>query len=205
MRALPRRAHSGSTRFGKMGDVVQQPPVWAGLAGALALAGGPRGQRAALRGSACYGVAAIVANLVVKPLAERSRPPGSSGGRPGPVTSSFPSGHAATDLAFTIGVAQEIPALFLPLAVATSAGHWSLVRSRGHYPTDVLAGGVVGLAVGLAMWKVWPPRREGREEPVSSPSPTVIATTRPVSTETPVSAPVPVQPAPSGDGLGGEA
>ena len=45
----------------------------------------------------------------------------------GPITSSLPSGHAATDLAFTLGVAQEIPALFPPLAFATSAAHWSLV------------------------------------------------------------------------------
>lgn len=58
-------------------------------------------------------------------------PPVPDRGRTGPVTSSFPSGDAATDLSFRLGVAQEIPVLFFPLALATSAAHWSLVRSRG--------------------------------------------------------------------------
>ena len=158
MRLLPRKAHRGSTWFGRTGDVVQQPQAWIGLAGLLAVAGGPRGRRAAARGSVCYGVTAILTNLVIKPVVGRSRPPGSGEGRTGPVTSSFPSGHAATDLSFTLGVAQEIPVLFFPLAFATSAAHWSLVRSRGHYPTDVFAGGCVGVAVALAVWRVFPPQ-----------------------------------------------
>ena len=166
MRLLPRQAHEGSTWFGRLGDVVQQPPVWAGLAGLLAVAGGRRGRRAALRGSACYGVTAILTNLVIKPVVGRSRPPGSGEGRSGPVTSSFPSGHAATDLAFTLGVTQEIPALFLPLAIATSAAHWSLVRSRGHYPSDVFVGGVMGVAVAVVVWRAWPP---GEPEEATKP------------------------------------
>lgn len=136
---LPRRARRGSTWFGRLGDIVQQPPVWAGLAALLAAGGGPRGKRAAVRGAAGYSLAAVVANLVVKPVVGRSRPPGSGEGRPGPVTSSFSSGHTA----------------------ATMAAHWSMVRSRGHYPSDVLAGGVVGIVVALAAWRLWPPRADG--------------------------------------------
>lgn len=161
MRLLPREAHEGSTWFGRLGDVVQQPPAWVGMAGLLAVTGGPRGRRAAVRGSVCYTVTAIVSNLVIKPVVGRSRPPGSGEGRTGPITSSFPSGHAATDLSFTLGVVQEIPVLFFPLALATSAAHWSLVRSRGHYPTDVLVGGVVGVVVALAAWRLWPPGGKG--------------------------------------------
>ncbi|MBW3614373.1 MAG: phosphatase PAP2 family protein [Actinobacteria bacterium] len=157
VRLLPRRAHKGSTWFGRMGDIVQQPPVWVGVAGMLGVAGGTRGRRAAMRGSVCYGVTAIVANLLVKPVVRRSRPPGSGSGRPGPITSSFPSGHAATDLAFALGVAQEVPLLFPPLALATSAAHWSIVRSRGHYPSDVFFGGVLGVAVAFGVWRLWPP------------------------------------------------
>ncbi|MDQ3642146.1 MAG: phosphatase PAP2 family protein [Actinomycetota bacterium] len=158
MRLLPRKAHRGSTWFGRTGDLVQQPQAWAGLAGMLAVVGGPRGRRAAVRGSVCYGATAVLTNLVIKPVVGRSRPPGSGEGRTGPITSSFPSGHAATDLSFTLGVAQEIPALFFPLALATSAAHWSLVRSRGHYPTDVFAGGFVGVAVALVIWRAFPPQ-----------------------------------------------
>ena len=158
MRLLPGKAHRGSTWFGRTGDVVQQPQAWAGLAAMLAVVGGPRGRRAAVRGSICYGVTAVLTNVVIKPVVGRSRPPGSGKGRTGPITSSFPSGHAATDLSFTLGVAQEIPALFFPLALATSAAHWSLVRSRGHYPTDVFAGGFIGVAVALVAWSAFPPQ-----------------------------------------------
>ena len=154
---LPRGAPQGSTWFGRMGDIIQQPPFWAGLAAVLAVGGGDRGRRAALRGSVCYAVTAIAANLVVKPLVGRSRPPGADENRTGPVTSSFPSGHAATDLAFTLAASQEIPLLFLALGPATTAAHWSLVRSRGHYPTDVFAGGLLAVAVVLVAWKIWSP------------------------------------------------
>ncbi len=161
---LPRGARRGSTWFGRMGDLVQQPPVWAGLAGALALAGGARGRRAAVRGSVCYAVTAVVANVVVKPLVRRSRPPGAAEGRVGPFTSSFPSGHAATDLAFSLAASQEIPLLFVALTPATLAAHWSLVRSRGHYPSDVFFGGVLAIAVVLVAWKLWPPG-DGTDDP----------------------------------------
>ncbi len=157
MSLLPRGARQGTTWFGKLGDIVQQPPVWAALAGALAWGGGDRGRRAALRGTVCYGVTAILGNMMIKPLVARSRPPGAAENRAGPVTSSFPSGHAASDLAFTLAVSQEMPALFIALAPATMAAHWSLVRSRGHYPSDVFAGGVLAVAVVLVAWRIWPP------------------------------------------------
>ena len=153
---LPRRARRGSTWFGRIGDIAQQPPLWGAVAAALALGGGSRGKRAAARGTACYGVAAVLANLVIKPLVGRGRPPGAGEGRPGPVTSSFPSGHTATDLAFSLAAAQEIPALLIPFTFATLAAHWSMIRSRGHYPTDVFVGGAVGVGVALAAWKLWP-------------------------------------------------
>lgn len=145
----------GSTWFGRTGDIVQHPPVWAGVALALAAAG-PRGRRAALRGIVCYAAAAL-AQLLIKPVVGRNRPPGAGRRRIGPLTSSFPSGHAASDLAFNLAVSQEIPLLFVPLSAATTAAHWSLVRSRGHYVTDVLAGGVLGVVVAAVAWKVWPP------------------------------------------------
>ena len=143
---------------------MQQPPVWLALAAALAMGGGEGGKRAAQRGSVCFGAAAVVANLAIKPLVGRSRPSSAGEGRPGPVTSSFPSGHTATDLAFSLGVAQEIPALFIPLTGVTLAAHWSMIRSRGHYPSDVFFGGLVGVAVALATWKLWPPARRTEDE-----------------------------------------
>ncbi|MDQ4098861.1 MAG: phosphatase PAP2 family protein, partial [Actinomycetota bacterium] len=106
----------------------------------------------------CYLSAAAV-HLPIKALVGRRHPPGAARHQLGPVTSSFPSGHAASDLAFAIGAAQELPLAFLPLSACTMAVHWSLVRKRAHYPSDVLAGGALGIAVALAAWKLWPPRR----------------------------------------------
>ena len=157
---LPLRGKRGSTWFGRLGDVAQQPATLGGVGAAIALAGGRRGRRAVTRGSLCYGAAAVLANAVVKPLAGRSRPPGAGLGRSGPVTSSFPSGHAATDLAFALGLTQEIPWLFAPLTLLTLSAHWSLVRSRGHYPTDILVGGAIGVAVAVAAWRLWPSGEE---------------------------------------------
>ena len=169
---LPAHARRGSTWFGRFGDVTQQPPVWAALAAGLALFGGRRGKRAALRGGACYGVAAVVANLVIKPAVGRRRPPAAGRGRPGPVTSSFPSGHTATDLAFSLAAAQEIPGLLVPLTGATMAAHWSMIRSRGHFPSDVLAGGIVAVVVALAARALWPPSRRTGDGPAPQDPPT---------------------------------
>jgi membrane-associated phospholipid phosphatase len=149
-------SRNGSTPFGRAGDIIQRPPTWAALAGLLA-ATGSRGRRAALRGSACY-LSAAAAHLPIKVLVGRPHPPGAARHQLGPFTSSFPSGHAASDLAFAFGASQEIPLLFLPLSGATMAVHWSLVRKRAHYPSDVLAGGVLGITVALAAYLLWPPR-----------------------------------------------
>ena len=156
-------SRKGSTFFGRAGDIIQRPPAWAGIA-ALLSATGERGRRAALRGSVCY-LSAALAHLPIKALVGRRHPPGAALHQLGPVTSSLPSGHAASDLAFAIGAAQELPLAFLPLSGCTMAVHWSLVRKRAHYPSDVLAGGALGIAVALAVWKLWPPRRAAPDTP----------------------------------------
>ncbi len=143
----------------RVGHVSQQPPTWAAWAAVIAKAGGPRGRRAALRAGTCYWAAAVVANLVVKPVVRRPRPGKARRQGIGPVTSSFPSGHAATHLAFIAGSTQELPVTFFPLAATALAAHWSIVRSGGHHPSDVLLGGVLGLGVAAVVGRVWPPRR----------------------------------------------
>ncbi len=144
------------TRLARVARIVEQPPFWGGVATALAVKGGTKGQQAALRGSVCYVVAAFIANIVIKPLVYRRRPQGAGEGRIGPYTSSFPSGHTASDSAFVFSMAQELPLLAIPLAVAATAAHWSLIRSGNHPVSDVLAGGAIGLGVAYIMRKSWP-------------------------------------------------
>lgn len=148
-------SRQGVTRFGKVADKLKRPPTWAAIAGAIAVTG-PRGRSAAVRGSACY-LAAALAHLPLKALVGRKHPRGSSRvARVGPVTSSFPSGHAAGELAFSLGAAQEIPALLIPLYAATAASEWSLLRARSHYLSDVIAGAALAVGVAAAAWKLWP-------------------------------------------------
>jgi undecaprenyl-diphosphatase len=148
-------SHDGKNWFGKAGNVIQRPPSWAAVAGVLA-ATGDSGRRAAARGAVCYLSAAAV-HLPIKAVVGRRHPPGASDLQRGPFTSSFPSGHAAADLAFVFGAAQEMPRAFVPLSFCSLAVHWSLIRKRAHYPSDVLAGGALGIAVSVAVWKLRPP------------------------------------------------
>jgi membrane-associated phospholipid phosphatase len=162
-------SRKGVSRFGRTADMLKHPPTWAAIAGGLALTG-PRGRHAAARGAVSYVVASLV-HLPIKALVGRKHPPGASRvARIGPVTSSFPSGHMASELAFSLGAAQELPLLILPLYGATVLSEWSLIRSRSHYPSDVFAGGLLALGVAAAVWKLWPTRRSLQEEE-HSPAP----------------------------------
>lgn len=148
-------ARHGSTLFGRAGDITKRPPVWAVVAGVLAL-GGPRGRQAAMRGAGGYVVAAV-AHLPLKVLVDRTRPPGAHRLT---VTSSFPSGHCASELAFSIAAAQEVPWLIVPLYAATLAAEWSMIRSQAHYPSDIFGGAALGIVVAVVAQKVWPSKRK---------------------------------------------
>lgn len=155
-------SRKGSNWASRAGDVMQRPPSWMAVAGILA-ATGDKGRRAAVRGGVCY-LSAAAAHLPIKAAVGRRHPPGSALHQLGPFSSSFPSGHAAADLAFVFGASQEMPRAFVPLSCASLAVHWSLVRKRAHYPSDVLAGGALGIAVALAAWRLWPPQAAGRRD-----------------------------------------
>ena len=114
----------GATPPRRASDIARQPLFWAAVAAGLS---GPRGRRAALRGGACYATTGLL-HLPLKRLVGRRHPRGAGLMRLGPATSSFPSGHAASDLSFTFGVAQELPLLFIPLSAATGR------RSLGAHP-----------------------------------------------------------------------
>ncbi len=68
-----------------------------------------------------------------------------------PHTHSFPSGHATTSFACATVLALAAPKLRLPLLLLAAAISWSRVYVGVHYPLDVLAGALLGVAVGLAV------------------------------------------------------
>ena len=153
-KVVGRGSRKGSTVIGRTSDIVARPPTWGGIA-TLVAATGPGGRRAALRGSVCYLAAALL-HLPIKAVVGRKHPQGAARLQLGPFTSSFPSGHSASELAFALGASQEVRPLLLPLSMATLAANWSLLRKRSHYPSDILAGWALGSAVAFAVWKLWP-------------------------------------------------
>jgi undecaprenyl-diphosphatase len=115
----------------------------------------------------------MLVDLVFKPLFDRPRPPEKLllvDGR------SFPSGHAAGAIAFygamVVILAAHHPQLRRPLLIG--AGLWiglvwlSTLYARAHWPTDLLAGGGVGLAWLTFCLGYW--RRSAAEESTPSQS-----------------------------------
>ena len=103
----------------------------------------------------------VIVDLWLKPFFDRARPHAkllAVDGR------SFPSGHAAGSIAFYFAMVAILslhyPHLRRPLALGASlwvALVWlSTLMARAHWPSDLLAGGVVGLAwltICLAFWR----------------------------------------------------
>lgn len=131
---------------------ANQSGLWLAIAAAIALGGGQRSRRAALRGVVSIAITSALVNLPLKYLARRGRPSPRRGDASirMPKSSSFPSGHAASAFAFATGVALEQPLWAiptLPLAVGVAS---SRVQLRVHYPFDVLAGAAIGSGIGVA-------------------------------------------------------
>ncbi|MFF0501320.1 phosphatase PAP2 family protein [Nocardia aobensis] len=135
-------------------------------AGVGAIAFGTTAQRrAGARGLVAVGIASGLANGVGKPLFPRRRPPAEAVPQmrrliSPPISSSFPSGHAASAAAFVTGVAQESPALAVAVAPVAAAVAYSRVHVGVHWPTDVLAGAALGAAVAVGTRRWWAVRRD---------------------------------------------
>ena len=129
--------------------------LWVAIAGLLAAFGGRRGKRAAGRGLGSIALTSLTVSQGVKRVVRRPRPslrhvPHARQLKSAPLTTSFPSGHAASAAAFSTAVVMEWPAAgaaVLPLAAAVG---YSRVYVGVHYPGDVLVGATVGTAVALA-------------------------------------------------------
>jgi undecaprenyl-diphosphatase len=128
--------------------------LWIGIAAATAVVGGTRGRRGALEGLAAIGLASASVNLVLKQVSRRPRPDRTAAGVPVPrhvrmpESTSFPSGHSASAFAFAGGMAHSVPALGIPLHLGSATVAYTRVHSGVHYPGDVIAGSLIGIACG---------------------------------------------------------
>ena len=85
-----------------------------------------------------------------------------------PATYSFPSGHATVSFACATVLALAVPRLAWPLYTLAALIAFSRVYVGVHYPFDVLAGAVLGVAIAIALRMLatalrrsTPPMREG--------------------------------------------
>src|ERR1700736_6719256 len=128
--------------------------LWIAIAGLIAILGGRRGRRAALRGIVSIGITSTLVNLPLKYLARRDRPAIRRGDRPlrvsMPGSFSFPSGHSASAFAFATGVGLERPRMLVPILPLAAGVAYSRVHLRVHYPFDVLVGAALGAGMVLA-------------------------------------------------------
>ncbi|MET0145221.1 MAG: phosphatase PAP2 family protein [Ilumatobacteraceae bacterium] len=102
-------------------------------------------QRVAVAGSMAWAATSLVAGCL-KRVARRRRPRLGAVGPP-VRTSSMPSSHTATAFAFATAAVFQHPAAASLLLPAAAVG-WSRLRTRRHFPTDVVAGVVLGVILG---------------------------------------------------------
>ena len=132
---------------------VDEPVLAAALVGTWAV-GGWRPAKAVLRIAAGWAAADLLMSGM-KPLVGRHRPD-SVGGDPwrfrtfarADVWHSMPSGHTTHVFALAAGVADEVrvPAVRVAGYAAAALVGWQRIAFRGHWPSDVVAGAVLGIA-----------------------------------------------------------
>lgn len=138
----------------RLSGAANHSKLWLGIAGVLAVVGGRRGRRAAVRGVVAIGATSAAVNLGVKSLSERARPDRATVGVPEsrhvpmPSSTSFPSGHSASGFAFATAVGSELPILAIPLGFLAGAVAYSRVHTGVHYPGDAIVGSIVGAGTG---------------------------------------------------------
>jgi undecaprenyl-diphosphatase len=128
-------------------NVARGGAGWVATSAGLALAGG-KYRRAGLDGLAAWAAAESTA-AALKKVTSRRRPRfprGAARTR----SSSMPSSHTAAGAAYAVAAGARAPVLAAPLGAAALAVAWSRLATRRHYPSDVVAGAALGVALGAA-------------------------------------------------------
>jgi diacylglycerol kinase family enzyme/membrane-associated phospholipid phosphatase len=145
----------------RLSTAANHSRLWMVLALGMAVFGGRQGKRAAVRGLASLAVTSAGTNLPAKLLAGRTRPdlrrvPAVRRVARLPSSTSFPSGHSASAVAFATGAGLELPALRPVLRTLAGAVAFSRVYTGVHYPGDVVVGAGIGAAVARASLRPFP-------------------------------------------------
>lgn len=161
------RHHPVTQALAELSEVADQPPMF--TLGALVLAGGlVSGQRRVAEAGGRLLASVVMATAlksVVKNTVTRTRPymladegryeRGLEGPK-GKHFNSFPSGHTADAVSAARAVARVYPEAQLPLYGAAAAIAAIQIPRCAHYPSDVTAGALVGLAAEAIVNMAWP-------------------------------------------------
>jgi undecaprenyl-diphosphatase len=131
----------------------------------------PRRRMAAFRLILAVAMAYLLVDGFIKPVIGRERPYDVVVDArlidQRPVTSSFPSGHTAAAFAGALAAGRLFPRARLAWWILALGIALSRVYVGAHWPTDVLSGAAIGLAVG---WWVLGGRAPGRSSNQSAPA-----------------------------------
>ncbi|MFW2830257.1 phosphatase PAP2 family protein [Sphingomonas sp. ID0503] len=150
------RDHPVVRGLGSVSELADQPPL-AAICGAVivagAVAGKPRLIRAGIRMLAAHGAATLM-KTVVKKAVDRTRPQvlveegryelARGKDSDDHMRTSFPSGHTASAMATARAFGREYPEHQAAALAAARAVAAVQVPRGAHYPTDVIAGGIIG-------------------------------------------------------------
>jgi len=136
-----------------------------------------RRPRAAAAGLLAIGTAALLVTIL-KQTFDRARPPFVDPTLDPigvvPASASFPSGHAATAFAAAVAIGLVHPRLRRPLLALAAVVALSRVYLGVHYVLDVVAGTILGIAVGIAAARVV--RAVAPEPTAPAPRPALLET-----------------------------
>ena len=160
--AMPLRHSKAVKAAGAVSEIADQPPLIALCAATLAVGLWRRDARIARAGARMLAAELLATKLksMVKHQIDRTRPRVLADGKRYKMAkghshesgdNSFPSGHTAGAVAVTRALAREFPETKVAgAAVATTVALVQIPRCQ-HYPSDLAAGAVIGLAAEAAV------------------------------------------------------
>lgn len=130
--------------------------IWIAVAGVLMLL--PKYRKVGFSLLAGLALEVICCNLVLKPLVARVRPCDVNTAVslliPRPDDFSFPSGHTGASFAAVAALCTSRNRLWMPSLLLAALIAFSRLYLYVHYPTDILAGVVIGTMTGWAGTKI---------------------------------------------------